>query len=64
MSQAKINDMQERLDEKDILIARMQNVINWAARSASINVAGGKAYFIGHVIGDMKALDNGAPLKG
>lgn len=43
--------------------ARMQNAINWAARSASFGVSTGlTAYCIGHVINELRALDDGAPL--
>ena len=43
--------------------ARMQNVINWAARAAKMEIRPDLfAYFTGHVIGELRTLDNGAPL--
>lgn len=41
----------------------MQNAINWTARSASVDVLGMKAHFIGACINELRALDNGEPLK-
>lgn len=45
-------------------LERMQNVINWVARSASINMTPTmQAWFIGHIIAEAKDLDDGTPLK-
>ena len=45
-------------------LERMQNAINWAARASSIQgPATGRAYLIGFIINELRALDDGAPLR-
>lgn len=45
-------------------LTRMQNAINWAARSAHVQFnPDTTVYFLGHIIAELQDLDDGAPLK-
>lgn len=63
MTQATENRLREQVAELEEKIAHMQNLINWCARAASVQVIPGiNASCIGGIGDKLKALDNGAKL--